>query len=73
MHLRAGGANCALPACWCQVGLLAIGVSAMETVPPFPAPPGFAWVFCASFRHYRTGKQVFRKNGKCFAFLVRRK
>ena len=45
----------------------------MEMAPPFPAPPGFAWVFCASFKHYRTGKQVFRKNGKCFAFLVRRK
>lgn len=45
----------------------------MEMAPPFPAPPGFAWVFCASFKHYRTGKQVFPKNGKCFAFLVRRK
>lgn len=48
-------------------------VSDMDTAPPFPAPPGFAWVFCASFKHYRTGKQVFPKNGKCFAFLVRRK
>lgn len=40
---------------------------------PFDAPPGFTWVFCKSFKHYRTGKDVFRKDGKPFAFLVRRK
>lgn len=40
---------------------------------PFIAPPGYAWVFCMSFRHYITGKPVFRKDGKPFAFLVRRK
>jgi len=40
---------------------------------PFEAPPGFAWVFCKSFRHYRTGKPVFRKNGGYFRFLVRRR
>lgn len=38
---------------------------------PFEAPPGFSWVFCKSFRHYRTGKQVYRKNGGYFCFLVR--
>lgn len=43
----------------------------MSSAPPFPAPPGYVWVFCTSFKHYRTGKQVFRKDGKCFAFLVR--
>ncbi|PPU38486.1 hypothetical protein XaplCFBP3123_18715 [Xanthomonas arboricola pv. populi] len=72
--MDAGNANFAMSDCWCQVDLLQyLRGYVMETVPPFPAPPGFVWVFCASFRHYRTGKQVFRKNGKCFAFLVRRK
>ena len=37
---------------------------------PYEAPPGFSWVFCKSFRHYRTGKQVYRKNGGYFCFLV---
>lgn len=36
-----------------------------------PAPPGFRWVFCKCFRHYRTGELVYRKNGEYFAFLVR--
>jgi hypothetical protein len=40
---------------------------------PFPAPPGYAWIFCKSFRHYRTGKPVYRKNGGSFCFLVRRR
>lgn len=38
-----------------------------------PAPKGYRWVFCRSFKHWRTGKPVYRKDGKCFAFLVRSK
>lgn len=38
---------------------------------PFVAPPGFMWIFRMSFKHHITGKQVFRKDGKPFAFLVR--
>ena len=40
-------------------------------VPPFPAPAGFRWVFCAYFRHWRTGQIVYPKKVKAFAFLVR--
>jgi hypothetical protein len=36
------------------------------------APKGMQWVFCREFRHWRSGQMVRRKNGKCFAFLVRR-
>ena len=36
-----------------------------------PAPPGYRWVYVPHFRHYRTGKLVFPKNGKCFRFLVK--
>jgi len=39
--------------------------------PPFPAPPGFRWVFCTSFVHYITGERVYPKQAKCFCFLVR--
>lgn len=41
-------------------------------LPPFPAPEGKCWVFCMSFRHWRSGEQVYRKNGRPFAFLVRK-
>jgi hypothetical protein len=40
---------------------------------PFPAPPGYCWIFCPSYKHYRTGKQVYPKKAKFFRFLVRRK
>lgn len=33
--------------------------------------PGYRLIFCRSFRHYRTGKQVYRKDGGMFAFWVR--
>lgn len=36
-----------------------------------PAPPGYRWVYCKSFKHWRTGKPVYRRNGGSFAFLVR--
>lgn len=39
--------------------------------PPFPAPAGFRWVFTKSFRHYRTGKQVYPRAAECFCFLVK--
>lgn len=35
------------------------------------ARPGWRLVFCKSFRHWRTGKRVYRKDGKPFAFWVR--
>lgn len=38
---------------------------------PFPAPPGYRWVFCRSYRHWRTGKQVYPKRAEYFRFLVR--
>lgn len=36
-----------------------------------PPPPGFRWVFCTRFKHWRTGKYVYPKNAEYFAFLVR--
>jgi hypothetical protein len=44
----------------------------MSKVPPFPAPPGCKWVFCKSYKHHKTGKEVFPKNASCFCFLVRK-
>ncbi len=40
---------------------------------PFTAPKGFRWVFCPYFVHYRTGKKVYPKKSKYFAFLVRKR
>lgn len=34
-------------------------------------PPGYRWIFCKSFKHWRTKKDVFRKNGGFFRFLVK--
>ena len=34
------------------------------------APPGKRWVFRRWVRDPRTGKRVYPRNGKCFAFLV---
>ena len=34
-------------------------------------PPGLRAVFCKSFRHWRSGKQVFRKDGGYFCFFVK--
>lgn len=42
----------------------------MET-PHRPAPPGFRWVYCKCFKHWRTGKLVYPKTADCFMFLVR--
>ena len=40
--------------------------------PPYPtAPPGFRWIIFKCFRHYITGKLVYRKNGGNFRILVR--
>ncbi len=36
-----------------------------------PAPAGMRWVFVREVRHWRSGKMMQRKDGKCFAFLVR--
>lgn len=47
------------------------GGLAMKPLYPFPAPPGYRWVFTPYFRHYRTGQLVYRKDGKCFCFLVK--
>ena len=38
-----------------------------------PAPAGFRWVFCHRVWHVRKGAYITRKDGKPFAFLVRRK
>jgi hypothetical protein len=43
------------------------------SVPPFPAPAGFAWVFAKSFVHYRSGKRVYPKTADAFCFLVRKR
>jgi hypothetical protein len=42
-------------------------------IPPIPvaAPPGYRWIFCVSYVHWRSKKRVFRKNGGYFRFLVR--
>lgn len=38
---------------------------------PFCAPAGYRWIFRRHFRHWRSGKLVYRKDGGVFAFLVR--
>ena len=42
-------------------------------MPPFAAPPGWHWVYFASFRHWRSGKRIYARNygRKAFALLVR--
>ena len=35
------------------------------------APAGYQWVYCKSFKHWRTKKDVYRKDGGFFRFLVR--
>jgi hypothetical protein len=42
----------------------------MANNPPFPAPAGKKWVFAKCFKHYRSGKMVYPKNGGVFCFLV---
>jgi hypothetical protein len=37
------------------------------------APPGYRAVFCMSFKHWRSGKDVFRKDGRPFCFFAKRK
>jgi len=39
--------------------------------PPFVAPPGYRWIFCRYFIHYRTGQPVYPKTAEAFCFLVR--
>lgn len=39
-----------------------------ETPEIVPSDKDDGLVFCHSFIHYRTGKRVYPKNGKCFAF-----
>lgn len=43
--------------------------------PPFPAPAGFTWVFCAHFWHARAKKYLYAKDygRKAWCFLVRLK
>lgn len=39
---------------------------------PRKAPPsGYRWIYRKSFRHYITKKDVFRKDGGYFCFLVK--
>jgi hypothetical protein len=38
---------------------------------PFPAPPGYRWVFTPYYRHYRTGQLVYPKKARFFCFLVK--
>ncbi|WP_437292864.1 hypothetical protein [Sorangium sp. So ce426] len=40
---------------------------------PFPARPGFRWVFTPYFRHWRSGKILWAKNygREAWCFLVR--
>lgn len=40
---------------------------------PFPAPAGYKWIFCKSFKHWRSGKTVYPKKSDSFCFLVRKK
>lgn len=35
------------------------------------APAGYRWVYCKCFKHWRTGKLVYRKDGGNFRFLTR--
>ena len=34
------------------------------------APPGYRWVYCRWYTNRRTGKRVYPRSGKVFAFLV---
>jgi hypothetical protein len=43
----------------------------MSTMGDFQAPPGFHWVFCLCFKHWRSGQLVYRKDGGYFRFLVK--
>jgi len=38
-----------------------------------PAPPGYRWVFCPRFKHWRSGKMIEAKDHglDSFRFLVR--
>ena len=37
-----------------------------------PTPAGDQWVYCMSFVHYITKQRVTRKDGRPFAFRVRK-
>lgn len=39
----------------------------------FQVPPGYRVVYCKCFRHPRSGKMVYRKDGGYFRFLVKEK
>ena len=34
-------------------------------------PPGYRAVFCMTFKHWRTGEEVRRKDGRPFCFFVK--
>jgi hypothetical protein len=36
-------------------------------------PPGYVIVFTMCFRHWRSGKLVYRKDGRPFCFFVKRR
>lgn len=55
----------------CQEILPKYGGNDMSDRVRKPPPPGFRWVFCPRFKHWRTGKYVYPKNAEYFAFLVR--
>lgn len=40
---------------------------------PFPAPPGFTWIFVKFFRHWKTGKIIRAEDHgrEAFCILVR--
>jgi hypothetical protein len=43
--------------------------------PPFPAPPGYEWVFCTRYYHARAKRylEASAYGKKAWCFLVRRK
>ena len=35
----------------------------------FQAPPGYRWVVCKCFKHWRSGELVYRKDGGYFRLI----
>lgn len=56
---------------FCKAGVKELLRSIDMAKTPFPAPAGYRWIFCKSFKHWRSGKTVYPKKSDCFCFLVR--
>jgi hypothetical protein len=43
--------------------------------PPYPAPPGYQWIYCAQYKHARSKKLMVAKEYgySAWCFLVRKK